>query len=136
MWILHIQIKPLLQVLDLYLPSDFVLLALVPPFDCGGEFVELDGFGFGVTFLSFGQAVFVIPDFFGRGAFLEEEQVGGDGGGMEGGLRKADDGVQVAVGQEFFSDAFLVTVAGDAAVGQDDGATTAGLEELDHENDE
>ena len=54
---------------------------------------------------------------------------------MEGGLREADDGVEVAVGEEFFTDAFLVAVAGDAAVGQDDGAAATGLEELDHEDD-
>ena len=73
-----------------------------------------------------GQAVLPIPDFLGGRPFLEEEQVGGDGGGEEGGLREADDGVEVAVGEEFFADALLVAVAGDAAIGQDDGAAATG----------
>ena len=58
----------------------------------------------------------VIPDFFGGCAFLEEEQIGGNGGGVEGGLREADDGVEVAVSEELFADALFVAVAGDAAV--------------------
>ena len=80
--------------------------------------------------------MFPKPDFLRRCAFLEEEEVRGDGGGVEGGLRESDDGVEVAVGEEFFADALLVAVAGDAAVGQDDGAAAARLEELDHEDDE
>ena len=135
-WILHIKIKALLQIPDFYAPSDFVFLALVPPLDHGRELVELDGFGFGVALLPFGQAVLVIPDFLGGRAFLEEEQIRGDGGGVEGGLREADDGVEVAVGEELFADALLVAVSGDAAVGQHDGAAATGLEKLDHENDE
>ena len=136
MLILHIQIEALLQVLDLHFPSDFTFLAFIPPFDHGGEFVELDDFGFLLALLAFGEAVLVIPDFFGGRAFLEEEQVGRNGGGVEGGLREADDGVEVAVGEEFFADALFVAVARDAAVGQDDGAAATGLEELDHEDDE
>ena len=95
----------------------------------GREFVELDGFGFGVALLPLGQSVLVIPDFLRRRAFLEEQQVGGDGGGVEGGLREADDGVEVAIGKELFADALLVAVAGDAAIGQHDGAAATGLEQ-------
>ena len=78
----------------------------------------------------------VIPDFLGRRAFLEEKQISRNSGGVKGGLREADDSVQVAVGEEFLADALLVAVAGDAAVRQDDGAAATGLEELDHQNDE
>ena len=34
-----------------------------PPLDQGREFVELDGGGFGVVLLPFGERVFVVPDF-------------------------------------------------------------------------
>ena len=68
--------------------------------------------------------------------FLEEQQVRGDGGGVKRGLREADDSVEVAVGEELLADALLVAVAGDAAVGQHDGAAATGLEQLDHEDDE
>lgn len=134
-WVLHIEVKSPLQVLDLHFPGDFVFLAFVPPVDEAVEFLELDGFGLRIAFLAFGQAVFPIPDFPGGCAFFEKEQVGGDSGGKEGGLREADDGVQVAVAEELFADAFFVPISSDAAIGQDDGAATAGLEELDHEDD-
>ena len=136
MGIFYIQIEAPLQILDLNLPRDVAFLALVPPLDERRELVELDGFGFGVALLALGQAVLPIPDFLRWSAFLEEEQVRGDGGGEERGLRKADDGVEVAVGEEFFADALLVAVASDAAIWQDDGAAATGLEKLDHEDDE
>ena len=50
-------------------------------------------------------------------------------------MRQADDGVEVAIGEEFFADALLVAVAGDAAVRKDDGAAATGLQQLDEEND-
>jgi len=134
--ILHIQIKPAFQIPDLHFPRDFVFLALGPPFNHGGEFGELNAFGFGVAFLALGQAVLVIPDFLRRCAFLEKEQVRGDGGGVERRLREADDGVEVAVGEEFLADALFVAVARDAAIREDDGAAATGPEELDEENDE
>ena len=42
--------------------------------------------------------------------------------------------MEVAVGEEFFADALLVTVAGDAAVGQDEGAAAVGFEQLNDED--
>ena len=134
--IFHIEIEAFLEVLDVHFPSNFAFLSVTPPIEHGFEFVGLDGFGFGVAFLAFGEAVLVIPDVFGGSAFFEEEEVGRDGGGVEGGLGKTDDGVEIALGEELFADALLVAVSGDAAIRQDNGAAAPGLEELDHEDDE
>lgn len=43
--------------------------------------------------------------------------------------------MEVAVGEQLFADALFVTISGDTAVGQYDGAATTGLEKLDKEND-
>jgi len=81
--------------------------------------------------LTLGESVFVIPDLLRRCTFLEEEQIGGDGCWVEGRLREADDGVEVAVSEQFLANTFLVSVPGDAAVGQNDSASTTGLKLLD-----
>ena len=93
MGVFRIEIKPPLQILDLYLPRDIALLAFVPPFDHRCELTELDTLGFRVALLTLRESVLVIPDLLGGCPFLEEKQVGGNGCRVEGGLREADDGV-------------------------------------------
>ena len=78
------------------------------------------GLGHGIGFLAFGDAVFVEPDIPSRLAFLEEEQVGADGGvGPEHGVGQADDGVQVALFHEMLLEPRLDALAEQGAVGED-----------------
>jgi len=86
--------------------------------------------------LPLGQAVLPIPDFLRWCAFLEEEEVGGDGGGVEDGLREADDGVEVAVGEELFLDAGFDAFAKEGAIGQGESGAATGLEDLHDEDEE
>jgi hypothetical protein len=61
-------------------------------------------------------------------ALGEEEQVGLDAGvGIEDAVGQANDGVQVAVGQQLFLDAGLDALAEQEAVRQHDGGAAAGL---------
>ena len=72
---------------------------------------------------SVGQRVLEVPDFLGRLALGEEEQVGVDAGvGGEDAVGQAHDGVQVAGLQQALLDAGLDALAKEGAVGQDDGA--------------
>jgi hypothetical protein len=136
MRVFHIQIKTFFQILDLHLPSNITLLAFVPPLDHRCELTELNTLGFGVTLLTLRQPMFVIPNLLRGCPFLEEQQVGGDRCGVEGRLWEADDRVEIAVGEQFLADAFLVSVPRDAAVGQYDGAATSTLKQLNKQDDE
>ena len=77
-----------------------------PPLALGLELLDADGFAFVVALGSGGIGVLVIPDLLGRAALGEEEEVGLDAGiGIENAIGQADDGVEVAVGEELFLDA-------------------------------
>ena len=81
-----------LDLVDGDLPRLLVLDAVVPPLAFGRELLEADRLGLVVLFTPGG----LIPDFGGRPALGEEEQVGLDAGvGGEDALRQADDGVAV-----------------------------------------
>ena len=95
------------------------------------------GLGHGIGFLAFGDKVFVEPDILGRLAFLEEEQVGADGGvGPEHGVGQADDGVQVALFHEMLLEPRLDAFAEQRAVGQDDRGAPARLQQPDDQGKE
>ena len=47
---------------------------------------------------------------------------------MEGRLRQANDGVEVAIGQEFLSDAGFIALFSDTTVWQNNGCPSTGLE--------
>ncbi len=70
-------------------------------------------------------------------ALGEEEEVGADAGvGIEDAVRQADDGVEVALGEEGFLDAGLDAFAEEGAVGQHESGAAAGLEDLHQEHEE
>ena len=70
-------------------------------------------------------------------ALGEEEEVGADAGvGIEDAVGQADDGVQVALGEEGFLDARLDAFAEEGAVGQHEAGAAAGLEDLHEEHEE
>ncbi len=111
-----------LDLLDIHLPGEFTFLALVPPFDLGGEFLKRNRPALVVGNYAFRVRVFVIPDGFGRFAFGEEQKVGVDAGvGVKDTLRQAHDGVQVAFGEKLFFDAGFHALAEKGAIGQNNG---------------
>src|SRR5690606_4201430 len=63
-----------------HFPTYFTFFSIIPPFFYGVKFLNADGFGFAVGFSTFGQSMFVIPNFFGWLAFFKENQVGVYGG--------------------------------------------------------
>jgi hypothetical protein len=70
-------------------------------------------------------------------ALGEEEQVGADAGvGIEDAVGQADDGVQVALGEQGFLDAGLDAFAEEGAVGQHESGAAAGLEDLHQQHEE
>jgi len=74
-----------------------------PPNLFGVEFFHADGFRFVVRLRSRQIRVFVVPDFFRRLAFNEEQQVRLDAGvRSEDAVRQSHDGVQIAFGQQSF----------------------------------
>ena len=98
------------------------------------QVLDADGLGHGVGFLACGHAVLVEPDFLGRLAFLEEQQVGADAGvGFEHAVGQAHDGVQVALFQQMFLEAGLDAFAEQRAVGQHDGGAATGFEQADEQ---
>ena len=79
-------------------PGAVVFFALVPPFEAAGEFLELDGLGFGVVLPAFGKRLLVVPDFFGRMRSVEEHEVCRDARvWSEDAVGQADDGVEIEV---------------------------------------
>ncbi len=104
-----------------------------PPVDLGLELLEAHGLGFVVAGDAFRVGVLVEPDFFSGGVLAlgllgEEEDVGLDAGvGIEDAVGQADDGVEVALGEEGFFEAGLHAFAKEEAIGQDDGGTTVVL---------
>ena len=126
-----------LDLVDRDLPGDFVFLALLPPVDAGLQVLEADRLGHRVGLLALGDAVLVVPDFLGRRALLEEEQVGADGGvGFEDAVGQADDGVEVALLQQVFLQPRLDAFAEQGAVGQDHGGAAVGFEQAHDEGEE
>ena len=102
-------------------------MPVIPPFEAAGEFLELDGLGFGVVLPAFGQRLLVVPDFFGRMGAVEEHEVRRDARvGSEDTVGQADDGVEIEVFEQFFFDAGADAVAEEGAVGNDDSGSTAG----------
>ena len=98
---------------------------------------ELDRAGHGVGFLAFGDLVLPVPDFLGRAAFFEEQQIGADGGvGAEDGVGQAHDGVQVALFHQVFFQPGLDAFAEQAAVGQDHGGAAVGFEQANDQGQE
>ena len=107
------------KLLEIDFPGERVLFPLVPPFLFRLEFLNADGFGLVVGLYARRIGMFVVPDFFGRLAFGEEEEVGLDAGvGSEDAVGQADDGVQVALVEQLFLDAGLDAFAKERAVGQ------------------
>src|SRR6185312_11016788 len=80
--------------------------------------------------------VLVVPDFGGGLALGEEEQVGLDTGvRIEDAVGKTDDGVEVALAEEFFLDASLDALPEEGAVWQNNPRPAAGLQHA-HDEDE
>ena len=79
----------------------------------------------------------VEPHLFGRRALGEEQQVGLDAGvGVEHAIGQANDGVQVALGQQLFLDAALDTFAEQKAIGQHHSGAAAVLEKVHDQHQE
>src|SRR3546814_20654338 len=67
-----------------------------PPIDAALKMLKLDRLGHGVGLLPLRHLMFVVPDFLGRLALLEEQQVCADGGiGLEHGIGQETAGVPV-----------------------------------------
>ena len=99
--------------------------------------LDADRLGHRIGLLAVGHAVLVEPDFLGRLALLEEQQVGADAGvGLEDAVGQADDGVQVALLHQMFLEPRLHALAEERAVGQDHGGPAAGLEQADDQRQE
>ena len=110
---------------------------LAPPGALGLELLDADGFAFVVALGAGRIGVLVIPDVGGGRALGEEEEVGADAGvGIEDAVGQADDGVEVALGEEGFLDAGLDAFAEERAVGQHESGAAAGLEDLHEEHEE
>jgi len=113
--ILHVEVVAARgDVRDGHAPSKFIFLALLfltrlaPPLFLHVEFLDTNGLGFVVGLYTCRILVFVIPDFLGRLAFGEEQQIGLDAGvGRKHAVGQADDGVQVALFQKLLLDAGL-----------------------------
>ena len=103
-------------------PCALIFLAARPPCDERGEFLELDGRGFGLVFPALGEWVLVIPDFARRPGAVEEKEVRGDAGvGREDAVREADDGVEIERAEQFVLDARADAIAEERAIRDDDG---------------
>src|SRR5690606_22615183 len=135
-WVLQIEVVVAgLDLVDGYAPGVFVFNAgleavglIAPPGFLGREFLDADGLALVVALHARRIGVLVVPDLLRRRAFREEEQVGPDAGiGVEDAIGQADDGVQVALGEECFLDARLHALAEEGAIGQDDAGAAAGL---------
>ena len=89
--------------------AGFEAVGLVaPPKALALEFLDADGFALVVALGAGRIGVLVIPDVGGGRAFGEEEEVGADAGvGIEDAVGQANDGVEVALGDEGFLDAGL-----------------------------
>ena len=111
-------------------------LRAAPPVDAGLQVFQSDGFGHGIGFLVVGHEMFVEPDVPGRLAFLEEQEVGADGGiGFEHGVGQADDGVEVALLHQVFFESGFDAFAEQGAVGEDDCGASARLEQSDDQGE-
>ena len=110
---------------------------IAPPGALGLELLDADGFALVVALGAGRIGVLVIPDVGGGRAFGEEEEVGADAGvGIEDAVGQADDGVQVALGEEGFLDAGFDAFAEEGAVGQHEAGAAAGLQDLHEEHEE
>ena len=113
------------------------IFLLAPPGALALELFDADGFAFVVALGAGRIGVLVIPDVGGGRALGEEEEVGADAGvGIEDAVGQADDGVEVALGEEGFLDPGLGAFAEEGAVGQHESGAAAGLEDLHEEHEE
>ena len=118
-------------------PGLFVFHAILPPLALGAEFLEGHRLGFVVTFHPGRIGMLVIPDFLRRLALGEEEEVGLDAGvGGEDAIRQADDGVEIALGEQRFLEPGFHSLAEEGAIRQDNGAAAAGLEQAEDQGEE
>ena len=142
--VLEVEVEvPGLDLVDGNAPGKLAFLALAllsrfaPPLFLDIEFLDTDRFGFVVALHAGRIGVFVIPDVLGRLAFGEEQEVGLDAGvGGEDAVGQTDNGVQVALLQQFLLDARLDAFAEQRAVGQHDGAAATLAQEMDNEHEE
>ena len=78
----------------------------------------------------------VVPDMFRGRALGEKEDIGADAGvGIEHAVGQADDGVQIAVGEQGLFDSRLHAFAEEGAVWQDEAGAAAGLQDLHEEHE-
>ncbi len=118
--------------------AGFEAVGLISPpgFD-GIEFLNADGLTLVVALGAGRIGVLVIPDVGGGRAFGEEEEVGADAGvGIEDAVGQADDGVQIALGEQGFLDAGFDAFAEERAIRQHESGAAAGLEDLHEEHEE
>ena len=99
-------------------PGLLVFHAVFPPLSLRAEFLDGHQLGLVVTFHPGRIGVLVIPDFLGRLALGEEKQVGLDAGvGGEDAIRQADDGVEIALGEQGFLEPGFDAFAEEGPVG-------------------
>ena len=109
-------------------PGLLVFHTIVPPLALRAEFIEGQRPGLVITFHPGRIGMLVIPDFLGRLALGEEEQVGLDAGIWgENAVRQADNGVEIALGEQSFFQSSFHALARQITVWQDYGAAAAGF---------
>lgn len=84
------------EFLGRHLPRVVGILALLPPRDAIGEFLEMDGGRFGVILAAFREGLLVLPDFLRRSRTVKEQEIGRNAGiGRKYPIGQADNGVEV-----------------------------------------
>jgi len=123
-------------------PRSFILnpplaFRAAPPVGAGLQVFDPDGLGHRVGLLALGNAMFVEPDFLGRLALLEEQQVGADAGvGLEHAVGQPHDGMQVAFLQQVLLQSCLHAFAEQRPVGQHHRRASAVFQQPDDEGEE
>jgi len=108
-----------------------------PPRLFYGELFDAHRARLGVVLHAGWVLVLVEPHLFGRCALGEEQQVGLDAGvGVEHAVGQANDGVQVALGQQLFLDATLDAFTEEKAVGQHHRSAATVFEQLHDQHQE
>ncbi len=108
-----------------------------PPGALGFELLDADGLAFVVALGPGRIGVLVVPDVLCGCTFGEEEQIGADAGvGGKDAIGQADDGVQIALGEEGLFDARLNAFPKQCAVWQNESGAAAGLEDFHEQHKE